>query len=98
MSSLQKARSQTGSFKAENLSPRSRRLMAILPKPKTIQATLSSNLNRVQAEIAEDMDKIKQVQVLTSSFIKEHFERIRPGQVIPESAQPLIHVYFEYLF
>ena len=72
--------------------------MAILPKPKTIQATLSSNLNRVQAEIAEDMDKIKQVQVLTSSFIKEHFERIRPGQVIPESAQPLIHVYFEYLF
>ena len=82
MSSLQKARSQTGSFKAENLSPRSRRLMAILPKPKTIQATLSSNLNRVQAEIAEDMHKIKQVQVLTSSFIKEHFERIRPGQVL----------------
>ena len=55
--------------------------MAYLPKPKTRQATASMNLNRVQAQIAEDMDKIKQVQLLTSSFIKEHFERIPPDQV-----------------
>ena len=55
--------------------------MVYLPKPKAKHATASLNLNRVQEQIAEDMDKIKQVQLLTSSFIKEHFERIPSGQV-----------------
>ena len=55
--------------------------MVYLPKPKAKHATASLNLNRVQEQIAEDMDKIKQVQLLTSSFIKEHFERIPPDQV-----------------
>ena len=55
--------------------------MAILPKPKTFEVTVGLNLNRVQAQIAKDMVKIEQVQILTSSFIKEHFERIPPEQV-----------------
>jgi hypothetical protein len=55
--------------------------MAVLPKPKTFEATVGLNLNRVQAQIAEGLDKIEQVQVLTSSFIKDHFERIPPDQV-----------------
>ena len=78
---LQRARTQSGSFRGDNLSPRSRRLMAYLPKPKNLQATVGFNLNRVHTQIAQDLDKIKQVQILASSFIKEHFEKISPEQV-----------------
>jgi hypothetical protein len=78
---LQKARTCAGIYSGENLSPRSKRLMAILPKPKTYEATVGLNLNRIQAQIAQDMDRIEQVQVLTSSFIRDHFERIPPDQV-----------------
>lgn len=55
--------------------------MAFLPKPKTFEATVGVHLNRVQAQIAKDMDKIEQVQLLTSSFMRDHFDRIPPDQV-----------------
>lgn len=79
--SLQRARTRTGAFSGENLSPRSRRLMNILPKPKSYAVTVGLNLNRVQTQITEDLDKMEQVQALISSFIKEYFERISPEKV-----------------
>lgn len=55
--------------------------MAVLPKPKSQVETADLNLHRVQAQIAIDMNKIEQVQILSSSFIKEHFEHTPPDQV-----------------
>jgi hypothetical protein len=79
---LQKARDDEGEYTTENLSPRSRRLMAVLPKPKSKEETVGLNLNRVNAQIAEGMDKIEKIQTLTSNFIQEHFERIPSDQVL----------------
>ena len=77
----QQARSKEGSFTGENLSPRSKRFMSLLPKPKTPEAMVLLNLKRIKAQVAHGMDQIKSVQSLASSFLKEYFERIPPVQV-----------------
>ena len=79
---MQKARASDGRYSGENLSPRSRHLMALLPKPKTVERAAVDDLNNMQAQVAHGMCKIEQIQRLSSSFIKEHFDRIHPGQVI----------------
>ena len=56
--------------------------MALLPKPKSYEETVGLNLNRMQAQIAKDMDRIGQVQSLSSSFIKDYFEHIPTDQVL----------------
>ena len=78
---MQHARTQEGCFTGENLSPRSKRLMDLLPKPKTPEATVLLNLKRVKAQVANGMDQIKRVQSLACSFIKEYFERIPADKV-----------------
>jgi hypothetical protein len=81
---LQLARTKEGDFTGENLSPRSQRLMNLLPKPKTSQAMVLVNLERVKTQVANGMDHVRKVQFLSSSFIREYFERIPPVQVVSQ--------------
>jgi hypothetical protein len=77
----QHASTDSGSFTGENLSPRSRRLMSLLPKPKNMQDVILCNLNRIQMQVATEMGKIEHVQAVSSSFIREYFARIPPEKV-----------------
>jgi hypothetical protein len=55
--------------------------MSLLPKPKSLQDVILSNLNRMQEQVASEMGKIEKVQAQSSSFIRDHFARIPPEQV-----------------
>ena len=72
----QHARTKAGDFTGENLSPRSKRLMCFLPKPKSLQDVVISNLTRMQEQVASQMEKIEKVQALSSNIIRDYFARI----------------------
>ena len=78
---MQQARTSGGSFSGENFSPRSKRLMTLLPKPKTYEAKVLMNLQRVKAQVADGMSQIESVKLVASEFIKSYFERIPVHQV-----------------
>ena len=58
-------------------------------------ATVGLKLNRVQAQIAKDMDKIEQVQTLSGAFVIEHLKRIPSEQV--DSVFPVLQLLALYL-
>ncbi len=65
------------------MSPRSRRFINLLPKPKTYEATVMKKLERVKAQVADGMEQIRRIQEISSSFIRHHFARIPLPQVPP---------------
>ena len=55
--------------------------MTLLPKPKTYEAKVLMNLQRVKAQVADGMSQIESVKLVASEFIKSYFERIPVHQV-----------------
>ena len=71
------------------LSPRSRRLIQYLPKPRTLTEVVRADLSHTIAQVAFEMGQIQRVQSLASSFIRTHFERKSPDQVKVDGDLPV---------
>jgi uncharacterized protein involved in type VI secretion and phage assembly len=72
---FQKARQTDG------ISPRSRRLLHLLPKPKNEIDKALARLTHVQGQMTQAMNEIQKIQQITSTFLKRHFELIPTEQV-----------------
>jgi len=88
----QQARGSDDKYDGRDLSPRSKRLMSLLPKPKTITERVRDNLQRVQGQVASGLDQIQKVHSIASSFTRQHFARIprehvriNPPCIVPQS-------------
>jgi hypothetical protein len=80
----QKARVEDGGFTDQNISPRSKHLMSILPRPKPFGKALK-RMEDSQRRTAKNVENQDEVQALTGTFIRKTFESVDPEQVFKSS-------------